>query len=264
MKDRLIGSVFVTIITLIMLFTGGIVSAIVLGTVSIFGLYEFMKVYHLEKSVFSYINYIGTIALYTILYLKKEQFILPMLIFMIMISLAMYVFMFPKYKDNDIMKSFFGFVYISILLSYIFRVRALESGILLTCYIFISSWGNDVFAYLVGVSIGKHKFSPKVSPNKSIEGFIGGVIGAGLIGLLFAVLFAKNVTNANIYYTMIAALGAIPAVVGDLAASAIKRNNDIKDYSHLIPGHGGILDRFDSVIFTAPIVFYLVEIFQLF
>ena len=120
-----------------------------------------------------------------------------------------------------------------------------------------------MFAYLTGSAIGKHKCTPKVSPNKSLEGFIGGIIGAGITGFLFGVLFKQWIPLDGIYCAFIAAIGAIPGDIGDLAASAIKRNNDIKDYSNLIPGHGGMVDRIDSVLFTAPIVYYLVVLFNI-
>ena len=103
-----------------------------------------------------------------------------------------------------------------------------------------------------------------LSPKKSIEGLIGGILGAGILGAIFGIIYnehVKAVDNAWLIFGIIGAVGAIPAVIGDLAASAIKRNNDIKDYGKLIPGHGGILDRFDSMIFTAPIIFYLVKYF---
>lgn len=262
MKERLIGGFFVAVITLITLLSGGIISAAILTVVSLFGVYEFLKVYALEKTPFAIIDYIGTLVFYTLIYLKKETFLFPLVILILMLVLVVYVFLFPKYKDSDIIKVFFGFVYVTVLLSFVFRIRSMESGLLLSFFILISSWGNDVFAYLVGSAIGKHKLSPKVSPNKSVEGFIGGVLGAGVIGFLFAVIFADGIPFSGLYCALIAALGSIPAVIGDLAASAIKRDNEIKDYSHLIPGHGGILDRFDSVFFTAPIIYYLVELFN--
>lgn len=263
MKDRVIGAVFVVLLTLVMLLPGGVVSAIVLNIISLIGLYEFYRLYSLEKSILSYVGYLGTIIFYILLYMGKETFLFPTVIILLMVILACYVFAFPKYKDRDVTKIFFGFVYVTVMLSYVFRVRNMESGLMLSFFILISSWGNDVFAYLVGSAIGKHQFSPKVSPNKSIEGFVGGILGAALVGYVYAVIFAKDIPFSGVYCAIISALGGIPSVIGDLAASAIKRDNEIKDYSHLIPGHGGILDRFDSVIFTAPIIYYLVELFNI-
>lgn len=259
----MIGGFFVAVITLITLLTGGAVSAVILTIVSLFGVWECLKVYSLEKTPLAVVDYIGTLLFYPLIYFGRGNFLFPLVIFLLMILLAVYVFLFPKYKDTDIIRAFFSFVYVTVLLSFVFRIRSMEAGLLLSFFILISSWGNDVFAYLVGSAIGKHKFSPKVSPNKSVEGFIGGIIGAGAIGFIFGSIFSKNIQFSGLYCAIIAALGAIPAVIGDLAASAIKRDNEIKDYSHLIPGHGGILDRFDSVFFTAPITYYLVELFNI-
>ena len=102
--------------------------------------------------------------------------------------------------------------------------------------------------------------SPVLSPMMSLEGLIGGIVGAGVFGAVFGILFDKYVDTMNyapLLFAVVGAVGALPAVIGDLAASAIKRNNDIKDYGKPIPCHGGILDRFDSIIFTAPITYYL-------
>lgn len=113
--------------------------------------------------------------------------------------------------------------------------------------------------------MGKHKMAPVLSPKKSIEGGVGGVVGAALLGAVYAVAinhFAPG-TEANVVlYAAICGVGGIISQIGDLAASAIKRNHDIKDYGKLIPGHGGILDRFDSVIITAPIIFYMATMFM--
>ena len=108
--------------------------------------------------------------------------------------------------------------------------------------------------------IGKHKMAPVLSPKKSVEGGVGGVVGAALLGALYAVVIAGwngSDTHTPLMYAVICAVGALISMVGDLAASAIKRNKEIKDYGTLIPGHGGILDRFDSVIFTAPFIYFL-------
>ena len=107
---------------------------------------------------------------------------------------------------------------------------------------------------------GKHKLAPVLSPKKSIEGAVGGVAGAALVGLVYAVIIGKlGISQRELLWVfpVISAIGAVISQVGDLAASAIKRNFGIKDYGRLIPGHGGIMDRFDSVVFTAPMIYYL-------
>ena len=263
MKQRLIGAFFVLLVTLVTFLSPGIITAICLFAISCVAPYEFLKVYNLQKTPFFAINIFGTCAVYVLLYLKLDNYLLPLIMVLLIVSLTVYVTNFPKYTDRDIATSIFSFLYISIMLSYIYRLHELKSGILFCFFILISSWINDVFAYLTGSAIGKHKCTPKVSPNKSLEGFIGGIIGAGITGFLFGVLFKQWIPLDGIYCAFIAAIGAIPGDIGDLAASAIKRNNDIKDYSNLIPGHGGMVDRIDSVLFTAPIVYYLVVLFNI-
>ncbi|MBR6474503.1 MAG: CDP-archaeol synthase, partial [Lachnospiraceae bacterium] len=132
--------------------------------------------------------------------------------------------------------------------------------------IFIGSWGSDTMAYVVGRKLGKTKIAPKLSPKKSLEGLIGGIVGAALIGIIYALIFKSKLdeyfSNPILVFALTGAIGSVVSQIGDMAASAIKRNKGIKDYGTLIPGHGGILDRFDSVIFIAPIVYLLMNIFS--
>ena len=118
-------------------------------------------------------------------------------------------------------------------------------------------------AYLTGILIGKHKIAPVLSPKKTVEGCIGGVVGATLIGLIYSLIFKDDLSkvydNPVLLFTIVSAVASVVSMIGDMAASAIKRNKDIKDYGSLIPGHGGILDRFDSVIFVAPIIYFLLK-----
>ena len=182
------------------------------------------------------------------------------LIFLLAAFMSVYVFSFPKYRSEQVMSAFFGVVYVSVMLSYIYQTRMMEDGAFLVWLIFLCSWGCDTCAYCVGVLIGKHKMSPKLSPKKSVEGAIGGVVGAAVLGAAYAAVVGKYLqTDSNhiVMYAAICAAGALISMIGDLAASAIKRNHEIKDYGRLIPGHGGILDRFDSVIFTAPVIYFL-------
>ena len=174
--------------------------------------------------------------------------------------IAVYVFTFPKYEISSIAIAYFALFYVTVMLSCIYRIRMLSDGAYMVVLVFLSAWGNDTLAYCAGRLFGKHKMSPILSPKKTIEGAVGGVIGAGLLGCLYGVI-AKNFLSVNynliVVFGIVCAVGGLISIIGDLGASAIKRNYEIKDYSHLIPGHGGILDRFDSIIFTAPIIYYM-------
>lgn len=184
-----------------------------------------------------------------------------MLLFMayLICQMGVLVFSYPKYNTQQIFAAFFGVFYVAVMLSYIYQTRLLEGGVFIVWLVFICAWGCDTCAYCVGMLIGKHKMAPVLSPKKSVEGGIGGIAGAALIGVLYA-LAINHWGSAGadlVQYAVIGAAGGAISQIGDLAASAIKRYHNIKDYGKLIPGHGGILDRFDSVIFTAPIIYYL-------
>ena len=184
---------------------------------------------------------------------------------LIIILLAVYVLTFPKYNSEQITMVFFGFFYVVIALMYIFKTRQISGGEYAVWLIFIGSWGSDTMAYVVGRKLGKTKIAPKLSPKKSLEGLIGGIVGAALIGIIFALIFRtqllESFSNPILIFGLTGAIGSVVSQIGDMAASAIKRNKGIKDYGTLIPGHGGILDRFDSVIFIAPIVYFMLTVF---
>lgn len=182
----------------------------------------------------------------------------------VLVFLAMlfiYVFAFPKYQAEQVIAGFFAFMYAPVMLSFIELTRLGSAGIITVWFILISAWGCDTCAYVVGKLIGKKKIFPVLSPKKSLEGCIGGVLGAALLGFLYGTLLVKLFPVAVDTFAwqaaLICAVGAVMSMVGDLAASAIKRNRGIKDYGKLIPGHGGIMDRFDSVIVTAPMVYFM-------
>ena len=171
----------------------------------------------------------------------------------LILLLALYVFTYPRFAYAEIVPVFFVFFYLAVMMSCIYMVRQLEGGRWLVWLIFLSAWGCDTFAYCAGRFLGKHKMSPVLSPNKTIEGAVGGVAGAVVLGALYALITRASVPA----YMLITLAGALVSMIGDLAASAIKRNMQIKDYGSLIPGHGGVLDRFDSILFTAPVVYLL-------
>ena len=204
---------------------------------------------------------LGIVCYYLTMYLSGEHTLLLLCIVGTFLALMfVYVFAFPKYHADQVVAAFFSFFYAPVLLSFIYLTRMAPQGIYTVWMILISSWGCDTCAYAVGKLIGKKKIFPVLSPKKSLEGCIGGVLGAALIGWLYGFFFVeKAFPGENIAWAIavICGIGAVMSMVGDLAASAIKRNRDIKDYGKLIPGHGGIMDRFDSTIVTAPMTYFL-------
>lgn len=205
-------------------------------------------------------GYLAVVIYYLTIAYLPVSYHLPAVILGVLVMMCIFVFTYPKYQNKQIMTAFFGMVYVGVMLSYIYQTRVLPGGAFLVWLIFLCSWGCDTCAYCVGVLIGKHKMAPVLSPKKSIEGAVGGVLGAALLGAIYAAAtgaYNPNPAHTPLIYAIICGVGALVSMVGDLAASAIKRQENIKDYGTLIPGHGGILDRFDSVIFTAPVIYAL-------
>lgn len=186
---------------------------------------------------------------------------LMVMIVTLLCLMAVYVLTFPKTTCDAPVRTFFACVYAPVMLSFIWLIREWYGGFYLVWLVFISSWISDTCAYLVGRTFGKHKLAPVLSPKKSIEGSVGGILGAALIGFLYGFLLQKAnapaIPGRALYFALIGGVGSVLSQLGDLAASGIKRDHDIKDYGKLIPGHGGIMDRFDSVIVTAPLIYFL-------
>ncbi len=159
-------------------------------------------------------------------------------------------------RTEEVMAGFVGGAILPYLLLSLWRIFKMESGAFLVLLPLIAAWGSDTCALFAGMAFGKHKLAPVVSPKKTVEGAIGGVIGVTLIMLGIAFLLNRY-PRMSISYTGAAIMGAVGAAIGqlgDLSFSVIKRQCKIKDYSHIFPGHGGVLDRFDSVIFVAPVI----------
>ena len=248
--------IVLVLIALLTIGSGGIVLFVTLLGVSLIGMQELYRAMGVRENTFHMLEiagYAGAILYYVMILLDFQSFAMPALLLALVLCMCVYVFTYPRFRAEQVMAAYFGIIYVAVMLSFIYLTRSLEDGIWHVWLIFLCSWGCDTCAYCVGVLIGKHKMAPVLSPKKSVEGAVGGVVGAALLGAVFGAAAGGDIKA----YAMICGIGALISMVGDLAASAIKRNRDIKDYGHLIPGHGGILDRFDSVIFTAPIIFYL-------
>lgn len=264
-KERTISAVILVIAALATILPGGIILAVTLYVISIIGFFELTKACGVRVGrQINALEWMGILCItlyYAVTYLVQDtMYSMELILLMLILLMFVYVFGFSKYHANQVMNTYFSLIYAPVMLSFVFLTRQLENGIYLVWMIFISSWISDTFAYLVGVMIGKHKLAPVLSPKKSIEGAVGGIVGATIVGALFGAYLDNTLDTENfvIILSIVGGVGSVISQVGDLAASAIKRNHEIKDYGKLIPGHGGIMDRFDSVIFTAPITYFLI------
>ena len=263
-KTRLLSGIMLVIIALLTVGTGGGVLFSTLLIISLIGMIELYKVFKIDRSAPGIAGYIFTIAFYVLLLVKDilpptvNWFVMLFMLYVITMMLIM-VFSYPDFSTTQIFAAFFGLFYIPVMLSFIYSTRMLEQGKFIVWLVFFCSWGADTCAYCAGMLFGKHKMAPKLSPKKSVEGGIGGVLGASLLAFIYAICVNKfgGADVSTVSFAIIGAAAGAISIVGDLAASAIKRFHDIKDYGKLIPGHGGIMDRFDSVIITAPIIYYL-------
>lgn len=274
---RLLSGIVLLILTAVFVSLGGIPLLTVLALLSIIGFLEMTKAIGItrEEGNFNRLEFagiVGILLLYTLqMYFCLQQdavdvvYMLGIIVLTIIMLLAIYVASFPKFNATQVVGVVFAFLYVPVMLSFIGMTRALpEIGSRVVWMIWISAWGSDTCAYCVGMltgkTIGNHKAFPVLSPKKSIEGCIGGVVGAALLGMLFG-KFVMGSDYGVVLMGIICGIGSVIAQCGDLAASAIKRNYGIKDYGKCIPGHGGILDRFDSIIFTAPCIYFLIYFF---
>lgn len=270
---RLFSGIVLVLIALVTLITGGGLLAAVLLFTSIAAFHELCKAMGGREDVkkISGLEITGIVCIsvyYIVLYFSADKSIAVMTLTAgVMAFLFVYVIRFPVYHASQVATAVFSFIYGPVMLSFIYLTRDLHYGKYIVWLILISSWGCDTCAYAVGMAFGKtignHKIFPRLSPKKSLEGCIGGVAGAMAIGAVFGYFFVETVVKeqeVTWILAVICGVGAVFSQMGDLAASAIKRNHDIKDYGKLIPGHGGIMDRFDSVIVTAPMIYFLTRI----
>jgi len=260
MLKRIITGAVALPIFIFTVYVGGLVLQITLMAIGLIGLFEFYKSVSQKSLAIHFIGYIFTVLYYLLLILMNDSS--SMFIFFTAFILAVHSCLIILYKRVTLMECFvtlYGFFYVPFLLSFIYLIREHELGIYFVWLIFTASFGSDTFAYFIGIKFGKHKLTGTPSPGKSVEGTIGGILGAGLVGFLYG-LFITYILRVDspfmiINATVISLVGAVFSFFGDMSASAIKRYTGIKDFGKVMPGHGGILDRADSVIIAAPIVY---------
>lgn len=254
------------LVMVVVLFGNKYVIDIVLSVVAIISLHEYYNAFSKYNPI-KWIGYLASVLICFIHLIPTDQLFqyislsIPFIIVTLFIQLII-----KDLKINviDITITLMGILYIVLFIMFIPLLANVENGKILIWYAIFAAWGSDTFAYIIGKTfkLGKHKFS-KISPNKSIEGCIAGVVGAVVISLIFTLCMDKFL-NFEISYIKVLIISAILSIIGqfgDFAASSIKRFVDIKDFSNLIPGHGGLLDRIDSLIFIAPFAYILLTMF---
>ena len=260
-KVRVISGLILLFILVVLTLVGGPLLLVVCGALSVLGLREFLNATGLGKSPLALAGYILSGLYYVgLIYFEKRQ-IVPFLILSFLVLAVIFLICYPTVRIHEFALVYTGMVYVTVFFGFLYLIHKMPQGPYLFALVFLSSWLGDTCGYAVGRRIGKHKMTPLLSPKKSWEGLAGEIVGVTLACLVFGLIFRSRL-DMSYRLPLISCIasglcGSIVSVCGDLFASAVKREYGIKDYSHLIPGHGGVLDRFDSVLFTAPFIYLI-------
>lgn len=228
------------------------------------GLYEYYS--SADKGSSKPMKYTGVVSGILLLFLISNKdttnLVIPFLSLLILVLLSIPVFI-RKYNFLGAGITIIGILYIPLLFGYLYLLRAIpDTGVYLIWFVFIVSWLSDTTAYFVGRAFGKRKLCPDVSPKKTVEGALAGIAGSVIGSLIYGFILSRfSIINIPLLHlAIIGVVGSIVSQLGDLAASSIKRSVDIKDYGKIMPGHGGLLDRFDSILFVAPLIYYYISL----
>ncbi len=263
LKVRVISAFIGVVLVLGMTFSTPLVFHIVVAAACFIMLFELQKTFQqLGKWQLVALNYICAAVL-----LSAPMFfddLMPILTIYLMLLLIFSVVFHETIHFADVTRSFFMQMYAVLLPMYISGIRMMDYGIFLVFLSFLGAWMPDTFAFFAGCLLGKHKLIPAISPKKTVEGSIGAVVGAVLTFAIYGVVLSFGF-GFTVHYPALLVLALICGVLaqfGDLAASLIKRTFDTKDFGNLMPGHGGLTDRLDSLLFIGPIVYYFLTIFE--
>lgn len=269
MKTRIIsGAIFAVIGLAIILLNNSLVDSIFVTVIALMACFEFYRGFK-QKGVNSiqWIGYASCLGIMLVDNHVPEEYkylIYKMAISVGAVSIFAYMVISKLNRNiSDITVTVMSIIYIPTLFSFVKRVLMMEDGRILIWYVVLGAFASDTFAYFIGSRFGKNKLCPTVSPNKSVEGAIGGVFGVVLSYTILTII-ANIYFNFNmniVYWILVAIVASIVGQMGDLTESAIKRYVGIKDFGKLMPGHGGILDRFDSIMFVAPIVYIFIKLY---
>lgn len=256
--QRIISALVGIPLILIAVWYGGAALLILIGIITILGIREMMQILaRLGLKPVSWLGVIGGLILLGGTYLHTEGYPVSAITIILFLHLIATVVFYPGYSLLDSAGTLMSTLYVG-LLSYLYLIRSLPDGAIWLLYMLLCTWACDTLAYIFGMSFGKRKIVPRLSPNKTLAGSLGGLAGSILTSLIFAYIYPFLSMPKLL---LLGLLVGLAAEVGDLLESAFKRQAGVKDTSMIIPGHGGILDRFDSSLFTAPLVYNYVLLF---
>ncbi len=266
MKQRVISAFFGIIVLVLVLLGNQYVFDVVVTLVSAMAIYEVLNAIGLGKNKkMTAISVLLPTGLMTVSHIS-EEYLHSVIFLFAAIFMLMMLFSKGRYTFTDTALYIAVSTVFALSFLHVSLVRRLGNENLDVLVVLIGSWITDTCAYFTGYFFGKHKLAPKISPKKTIEGSIGGIIGVMLIIVAYAYV-AGNIMNVSVNIYSAIAAGIVAGIVsqfGDLCASIIKREHNVKDFGNIMPGHGGVMDRFDSLVFVAPALYYILKFFPIF
>jgi phosphatidate cytidylyltransferase len=262
MKQRILTAVIALILFIPFVVYGNIPFTVVVYLLATIGLYELLKMHNI--SWFSVPGIMAIIVLWLILFPAMHENLpfsmntAQIILVFVLLLLAYTVLLKNKFTFDDVGFVLLAVLYVGMGFFYFIATRYAEDGLAQVFFALVLIWSTDTGAYFTGRTFGKNKLWPEISPNKTIEGAIGGIVVATIVGIVFHLIyeFPFSLTTIIIVSILVSIFGQI----GDLVESAFKRHYNVKDSGNILPGHGGILDRFDSAIFVFPVLHLILQL----
>ena len=245
------------IVTLVCLFVGPVTTAVLVAGEAWLCCSEFFRMSRMGGRMPNEAIGLTVALLFPLAALLGGLLALSLLVFLLLMACACWYVFSPRANVADVAVTAFGPLYTSLTFSAIVLIRQYDSGLvggLITLAVMLSIWASDAFAYFVGSAIGAHKLAPRISPNKSVEGFFGGLVGSVLVWLVIAFPLGEMSFGMAVGIGLVV---GVAGVIGDLFESRLKRGAGVKDSGNVMPGHGGLLDRSDSMLFGGVAAYFL-------
>ncbi|MBD8025738.1 phosphatidate cytidylyltransferase [Ureibacillus sp. Re31] len=261
MKQRIITAVVAALVFIPFVIYGNLPFTLLVYVIAAVGLYELLKMRNI--SIFSIPGIIGALIMFCILLpisTAELEEILPyskleFLMIGVILLLIYTVMIKNRFTFDDVGFILTSALYVGIGFYYFIETRNAEDGLVFIIFALLIVWTTDSGAYFIGRKLGKKKLWPEISPNKTVEGFIGGIVTAVIFACIMQWIYP--ISSSWILLIVISIIASIFGQLGDLVESAIKRHYGVKDSGKLLPGHGGILDRFDSLLFVLPLLHFI-------